>query len=520
MPEAALSTLGDALRRRIRLILLVFALGVLGGAALAELTPPTWTAEAQLYVDPRANSSVIELSNGLLNRFYVNQVTSERVLKRASSSFGHGTSPTSLLHVINATVVSSTNVVAVDAQWSSAQGAAALANAMADAAVAQNAADAADRLNSSRQQLQNELGQLQSEIQATQRRVSSDSAAQAALDQAELALLTTQYDTTFKSLQDLQVQRSQDADTVSLLQAANVPVKPSGPSTVRYIAVGAAVGALLGVIIALVVERFDDTLHGPADLALASGIRLIVTVPRPSGSRMPSNSYALAQAHLLARHREIHRLMLVPGSARLSAVGIAVDLSLAAAQAGQRVLLLQPDPNLAAALGTRPGMRVKLPLKVETVGSPATIERSLESVDSYDLVVLAVPPLQLDSTAIAIAHLIDAAVLVAAGQLTRLSEVRETSEQLREAGVSVPASLLVTKTSWGRSWYYPERAEGSEARLTISEKADVVGGEKADLVVDEKPAVVVDIAAPPPPPPPSGNGAQKLTKPSRSVSAR
>ncbi|MBV8528805.1 MAG: hypothetical protein JOZ75_10850 [Candidatus Dormibacteraeota bacterium] len=134
-------------------------------------------------------------------------------------------------------------------------------------------------------------------------------------------------------------------------------------------------------------------------------------------------------------------------------------------------------------------MRAKPPLEVATVSSPATIAGALERAGSYDLVVLAAPPLQLDSTAIAIAHLFDAAVLVAAGQLTRLSEVRETSEQLREAGVSVPACLLVTKTSWGRSWYYPERTEASDPALSVSASHDAV-----------------DISAAPPPP--AGNGTQ------------
>lgn len=462
MAEASLSTLGETLRRRVRQILLVFVVGLLGGAALAELTPPTYTAEAQLYVDPRANTSVIEQSNGLLNRYYIDQVTSERVLNRAAASFGHGTTPSSLAQRITATAVQSTNVVAVDAVWPSAQDAAALANAVARAAVAQTVADAADRLSRSAQQLSTEVSGLQSQIQATQRRLASDTSAQMPVDEAELSLLTTQYDTTFKSLQDLQVQRSQDADTVSLLQPASVPTGASGPSKVRYIAVGGAIAALLGVLLALVWERFDDTLHGPADLARATGIRLIIAVPRPSGSKTPSNAYALAQAHVLSRHREIRRLMVVPGSARLSALGVTLDLSIAAAQAGRRVVLLQPDPKLVAGYAPRPGMSGKLSLSIETVVSPADIERRLQNSDPDDLIVVAVPPLQLDSTALAISYLIDGAVVVAAGNLTRLSDVRETSEQLREAAIQLPASLLVTKTSWGRSWYYPDRVEASD----------------------------------------------------------
>src|ERR1700694_3015841 len=86
MQSGALKTAGDALRYRWPIAVAIIALSLVCGVLAAKLTPTQYTAEAQLYVDPTQNSAALNASNGLLNRYFTQQVTARRVVQRALDS--------------------------------------------------------------------------------------------------------------------------------------------------------------------------------------------------------------------------------------------------------------------------------------------------------------------------------------------------------------------------------------------------------------------------------------------------
>src|SRR5262249_25456583 len=96
----------------------------------------------------------------------------------------------------------------------------------------------------------------------------------------QLTFLQTEYSSTYRRLQDLEVQRSQLADVLSVEQRAVPPRKPADPDPVRYVAVGLASGLIAGLLLALLAEGMRRRIHRTPDLAEAAGTDIVVDFSR------------------------------------------------------------------------------------------------------------------------------------------------------------------------------------------------------------------------------------------------
>lgn len=150
-----------------------------------------------------------------------------------------------------------------------------------------------------------------------------------------------------------------DYRNVEIAAVAAVPTSPSSPKTKSDTLVGAILGLLLGLGVALILERFDRRLRGPEDLAASYDLPLLGVVPNSTalssapregarGTTLPpaeAEAFSLIRAHLRFFNidRDLHTILIAspaPGDGKTT---IARHLAEASARVGSRVLLLEVD---------------------------------------------------------------------------------------------------------------------------------------------------------------------------------
>jgi hypothetical protein len=133
---------------------------------------------------------------------------------------------------------------------------------------------------------------------------------------------------------------------------------------------------------------------------------------------------------------------MVTSAARMEdAVEAAEQLGLAAAAGEQAVIVLRAGEDASVeSIGVPTGRQG---LSVLATPSGGALRRYLDAAGGYDLVVLAVPSPSQGPEAITAARRVDAAVLVATARDARAAEVGRAAHQLREAGATVTAAILL-----------------------------------------------------------------------------
>lgn len=175
-------------------------------------------------------------------------------------------------------------------------------------------ASAADALRRSRRD------ELQAELSALERQIAQKTADaerlrralltyQARIEgaptrEADLAVLTRDYDTLQQTYRGLLVKKQESAIAANLerqqtgthfkvLDPARLPEQPSGPNRARLYAVAALGGLGIGLLLAGILERFEPRLRTQEDILAALGLPVLAAIPAVS-ARPPSVRRAVA----------------------------------------------------------------------------------------------------------------------------------------------------------------------------------------------------------------------------------
>lgn len=349
------------LRRRAPWILLCVVLAA--GAAFAYSTQQTkqYTATASLvFSDNQLNQQIAGLQPTASSDSQIQQATNVELVRLGNTSartadiLGGGLTEEDVEKSLDITAVGTTNVVDVSATSSPAQRAAAIANTYSEQFVR------AQRITNQRA--------LRSALAVVNRRLEEMSpeerSSPGGLDLQDRA----------QSLAILAKARP----GVHVAQAATVPTEPSSPDVARNVVVGAALGLLIGLACAFLLERFDRRIREPKDLEAIYGAPLIGIVPQsdaigrsmrlspgPGGDVLPpsdAEAFRMIRAHLhhLNVDRDLRTLLVVsaaPGEGKTT-----VARHLAEADAVMRrgaPLLIEADlraPALATQLAMASGL--------------------------------------------------------------------------------------------------------------------------------------------------------------------
>jgi capsular exopolysaccharide synthesis family protein len=298
---------------------------------------------------------------------------------------------------------------------------------------------------------------------------------------------------------DLQVRASLQSGNGQILQSATPPDAPSSPKPRRNLMIGGFAGLLLAIGAALALEQLDRRLRRPEDVEEGLDLPLLGEIPRSRAlatrrkllAELPAEeaeAFRMIRANVryYALGRPLRSLLITSAGPDEGKTTLALYLAAAAAESGDRVLLVEADmrrPSLAEVLGSMPAdglsavlvgdgslatMVVRQPVAPHTNGtsvaagfdvllagssvpSPARISESApmhallrQAQAEYDLVVIDTPPVGAVSDAIPLVSRVDGLVVVArVGENTRdaIHRLRDRLEKLDAPAVGVVATF-------------------------------------------------------------------------------
>lgn len=179
----------------------------------------------------------------------------------------------------------------------------------------------------------------------------------------------TTYETLLTRLQEIQVAENQNVGNARIISPALIPDKPAGSRKILIITGGGVLGILLGVIAAFTLDLIDSsvkTVKEARELFKYTLLGVIPSIssnskkssflrgvdqpiPRVIGTDIPQfpvgDAYQMLQANLkfLSSDNELKAIVVTSSVAKEGKSEVAVNLGVAMAQVGRRVLLVDAD---------------------------------------------------------------------------------------------------------------------------------------------------------------------------------
>lgn len=307
----------------------------------------------------------------------------------------------------------------------------------------------------------------------------------------------------------------------TVVQRATQPGVQVGPKTARNVGVGALVGLLLGVALAVLRDRLDNTVKDRQQILDSSGVAAVGAVPFDSDRpKHPLVSFGEGHFSSAEAYRQLRtnlqfldvdnppRLFVVssaiPGEGKTTT---AVNLAFVLAEAGHRVVLVEADlrrpraarymqlmesvglsnvlsgaADLDDVLQTTANSKVSMlaagphpPNPSELLGS-SHMQHLLEELRSrFDYVVLDAPPLLPVTDAAVLTNLTDGALVVARYGHTKRDQLARAVENLRAIDarvLGVILNMVPAKSSGYEYSYYYENDPAPPRPSTNSQPAD------------------------------------------------
>ena len=447
MESSPLKTVGDAVRRRHWLVWGMAILATVLALGAAHVRHPTYEATAVLSVDEAQaldqGFDVAMQADQYATQRFIAMATERPVLQAVCSQEGRGCTPQGLQRRIKASALRTTGLIGISADAPAPGEASRLANEVAQAVIQRNQQLVNGQLQPQIAYYQGQLQQLDGQIAQVQQAIAqvqligytdSGTANREAPLLAQLGRLQTQYTSTYSSLQQAQVQLSRQLNVLTLDQPATPPPQPVDPNPKLYLAVGLSAGLLVGFLLALLAERLRDRIGDAAELAGATGCRLVLNLGEGGRLVGPASYGLLAQASVMGR-RERGSVLLVAASPGDAVDQVGIDLGQAVAEVRNRVLVVQsstePLPRRQIALGATSEV------VVTSGGAPPQ--------DGFDVTIRCVPPPLHGPATPWLEPPASTAVIVATRGRTRFSEARRTGELLRQVGIEPVAAVLLPR---------------------------------------------------------------------------
>ncbi len=506
-----------AVLRRRRMVVFVTAASVVATAILLSFSQtPEYQASVNLLLTATPSEHVVT-SPGVADaqRDLVNEVAiiaSDVVREAVSKDIGDKIAS----DAISATLgPEGSDVIRLTATTMSPTSAARLANHYAKAYITWRRAQRANDLLATGEQIQTKLDaqhaaleQASAPLADLDRRIEaaeSDAERSALADQRtsvaeqldnRLRVLQNQLDSSQQQFDELQLTaKLAQSGGIQLLSTARAPAMPASPRPKRDALVALAIGLLLGLAAAFVVEFLDDSIKDKADLESVTGglpvLALIPKVGRRHRDRAlfpptlpPSNvseAYRSLRMSLdfIAHERKLRTVQFTSASAGEGKTTTVANLGVSLAQARDRVILVGCDlrrPRLHEYFGAhnRVGLTTALvgnesaaellqtvssderlllipsgpvPLNPSELLGTRRAEQVLEAVASRaDIVLVDTTPVLPVTDALVVSRLVDATVLVVAANRTSKRQLRRAVELLHQADAPLVGTVLAEVT--------------------------------------------------------------------------
>jgi capsular exopolysaccharide synthesis family protein len=300
------------------------------------------------------------------------------------------------------------------------------------------------------------------------------------------------------------------AEVLSLAGAPDTPVSPNLPLN---LAIGLVFGLFLGAALAFVRDYFDDSVKSKEMVDKVTGVTTLGLIPKydTAGSDLVTVDYPNAPAaeafrllrtsvKFLGIERQVRVVQVTSPSPGEGKTAVAVNLAIAFAQSGDRVVLVGGDlrrPRMEEVLDVplTPGLTavligdVTLPQAIQTVASVPNLsvlpagypppnpsellsgERARRLIDvlgqTYDVVVIDCPPVLAVTDALVIARMADTTLLVTSANRTSKRSLARAVELLRQVDAPLVGTVLNSLSpddTFGGEPYRYETTSTSRAR--------------------------------------------------------
>jgi succinoglycan biosynthesis transport protein ExoP len=449
-----------------------------------------------------------------LAQTYREMVTRQPILGGAAEALGLPYVPRS--EDVNAWLVAGTNLMGIAVRDTDPERARALADAIVQQLIeATPNAIAEDQAR--RDFVRSQLVNLEQAIRATEDEILAE---QARLDAANSARAIQQYQTNIAALQEKlssyqatygSLLGSVEGRTnyISVFEPASTPTEPVSPNVPLTVLMAAAIGMVLAVGGALLIEFLDDTVKTPEDITQAVdlptlgsiarvrngvGSNNLITVHKPLSPI--SEAYRTIRTGIRISSVDWPLRTLVVTSARPSEgkTTVSANLGVVMAQAGNRVVvvdcdlrratlhkqfdlsnregltgaLLQEEPDLDSVLQktTIENLRVLTsgplpPNPSELLGSQKMRQLMARLKDEADVILFDTPPILLVTDAAVLAIEADGVLLLAEAGGTRRSTLRQAAERLKPLGAYI-VGVVLNRVPMPRSKGYYYQYYGEE----------------------------------------------------------
>ncbi|MFI6795651.1 YveK family protein [Streptosporangium canum] len=270
-----LADYASLVRRRWPILLFFLAAGLGGGVALLRLTPPTYTATAQVLVSPTGLS---EQTNQVTNRqreplnldTEVQIAQSAVVAKKARAVLKSTPEP------VDVSVPPNTSVLEISYTATDPRAAAAGAGAYAQAYLANREESATQALDAQLKALLAKLKQVNASLVAV-----ADTLPGLARGTAERTIALQRQNVLSRQVYNLTIRydalRTVPVTPGSVISEAVAPAEPSAPSPPLHLGSGLMIGLLAGVGAAWVRDRLDTRIRTGSDLRRLTGLDVLST---------------------------------------------------------------------------------------------------------------------------------------------------------------------------------------------------------------------------------------------------
>lgn len=388
----------DVLWKRLWLILLATVLVTGMTFYLSIISTPIYQASATLAINQGANPTTDVYGTFMVGQrlaaTYVEQIKSPVILKKAIDKLQLNRPLAEVTDSVTVQQVRDTQLVQVSVQDANPALAQALANTLADVFIQQISESQQARFQTSLDDLNKQIAELESSIAAAQRAItalgidpttsyrdpksfdnlSEFARAEFAQRQIELTRDQTRLVTLLKSREDFRLAMTRYTDNITVFSPAELPKAPVSPRTALNVVLGLISGLVLGVSTAFLLEYLDDTLKTPEDVSQALGLTTLATVSRlrdikdlsdglvaARSPRLPAvEAYRLLRTNLkfVGLGNPSGSLVVTSASPTEGKTTTLANLGVVMAQGGKQVLLVDGDLR-------RPTLHKMFDLRVE-----------------------------------------------------------------------------------------------------------------------------------------------------------
>ena len=266
--------------------------------------------------------------------------------------------------------------------------------------------------------------------------------------------------------------------SVKIIEQAQIPLKPAGPSKYLTIILALVMSLFLGVMLAFMLEYIDQTFKSPQDIEAFLNIPFLGSIPRKKKLRKESLHNLSSQIYLLMKDKNLKSLLLTSALPKEGTTTIVANLAKHLSQKqGHKVLIIDanlrnPSMHKAFKISDKSGLadvlegRTSFERAVQDIGSnlnvltagktelnPITLldshrmsELLKTARERYEIVLIDGANLKDSKDSIILANYVDSICFIINEGKTRRQVVKSAMASLEQKKVSLLGAILNNRT--------------------------------------------------------------------------